>query len=79
MRIRQMMVLTAAIGLGGCASQDDLRADAGSHYPAWCADAARQLREAQIPGSPAPGASALPKECREPEQRIRIGGTPKPG
>jgi len=74
MRIRQVLMLAGVIGLAGCASQDDIRADAGSRYPAWCADAARQLRDAQIPGSREPSASSLPKECREASQSIRIGG-----
>lgn len=66
-------------GLAGCASQDDIRADAGSRFPAWCANAERQLRDAQVPGSPAPRVTSLPKECRDVPSRIRIGGAPKPG
>lgn len=76
MRIRQTIVLAGVIGLSGCVSQDEIRADAGSRYPAWCADAARQLREAQLPGSPAPSAESLPRECREAAPGIRIGGRP---
>lgn len=79
MRIRKTIVLAGVIGLSGCASQDGMRADAGSPYPAWCADAARQLREAQLPGSPAPSAESLPRECREGASGIRIFGTPTSG
>ncbi|MCD9006364.1 hypothetical protein LDO31_08970 [Luteimonas sp. XNQY3] len=78
MRIPKTLVLAGVIGLGGCTSQQEYRADSGYPYPAWCAELERQVRDTPPPKSRERSRNSLPPQCREATTGIRFGGVSKP-
>lgn len=73
MRIRPVLVLAGVTALGGCASQQNDRADSGYPYPVWCIEVERQVRNTPQPESRERIRSSLPPQCREATTGIRFG------
>lgn len=60
--------------LSGCASTYEPSADAGSPYPAWCAELVRNHARMSDPGAGGKPLSELnlPPECRDGDYTIRL-------
>ncbi|MCW5580008.1 MAG: hypothetical protein KIS72_01515 [Luteimonas sp.] len=63
--MRVAIVLLALALPTGCASTYEPAADAGSPFPSWCADIARQQRDMPSPRDGSSYGVGLPPECTE--------------
>lgn len=63
--MRTATALLALALLAGCASTYEPAVDAGSPFPSWCADIARQQRDMPQPRKGPAHGVRLPPECTE--------------